>query len=82
VFVNEPGTTPAPNDLATALQRGRGTQPIQGRMLSYLRATPRLMRFHASTTRFEAPSYHSRHTSVVPKLALVCIIWVTSLVGY
>ena len=45
VLVYEPGTTPAPNDLATALQRGRVARLIMSRANSYLRDTPRLMRF-------------------------------------
>jgi hypothetical protein len=43
-----PGTTPAANDPATALQRGRGTQPIPGRTRSYLRDTPRLKRLSST----------------------------------
>jgi hypothetical protein len=45
VLVFEPGTTPAPNDLATALQRDRVARLIVSRANSYLRDTPRLMRF-------------------------------------
>ena len=45
MFVCEPGTTPAPNDDATALQRPRAAPPIVGCADSYLRDTPRLKRF-------------------------------------
>ena len=53
MFVDEPGTTPAPNDPATALQRGRGTRPIPGRTRSYLRDTPRLKRLFSTDRSVE-----------------------------
>ena len=64
MFVDEPGTTPAPNDPATALQRGRGTRPIPGRTRFYLRDTPRLKRLfstdHVSSSGLPTPARPSR----------------------
>ena len=56
MFGSEPGTTPAPNEPATALQRVRAAPLILSRAASYLRATPRLRRLF-STDQSRTPSY-------------------------
>jgi hypothetical protein len=48
VFGSGPGTTPTPNETATALQPSRVARLIVSRANSYLRATPRLVRLFSA----------------------------------
>ncbi len=48
VFGSGPGTTPAPNEAATALQPPRVARLLVSRANSYLRATPRLARLFSA----------------------------------